>query len=588
MEERKRLSNEEKLKLMQEYIEVTGNEIKTDTTYKGYKLGNMQNNLRQSYSRGTLKMPENLLKQFEKLGIMKKGKQRKAKTTQQEKYDFLMGIAGYSQDERGKAKMYNGATTREVVHQMQVEYNRGNLRLTEEQIRNLKQNGFLRCSTQEKEELAKKYVIPVKYLIDIIERYGSYEVFIDQYKKGEIDYDFPKEVFCGYRGITLSEQDITERQKLAYSNLMEKIIGNVYEVGTMYIDIDEVNRVIEEVLTDIEKPIIQMRFGLEGKKFSLEECGKRFNVGPERIRQREVKATQKLRRPKRSRTFIGNIKLERANLKKFELEYKNAENCVDALNKIREFIKGLNQETRRNIGDVRLEEIGIIGMTFSPDEPEIKTMQDLLDFIKNEKNAELDRIRDIPLEYTKLSRRISSTLRMHGIYTLRDTTKLSESELRKIRCLGSKAIAEIVSTVESLGLKLHETDSQGMEDSDNGENNTEKKILTILELCDKKSPEYIDRLNELNLEIERLRKKIRRYDIAYQNYIEKENIFDPNAIVPATPKRIQEENSDVSNNQEQMQREALLNSIRANQKELAKIEAILARFGLDNETVERD
>ena len=589
MRERKRLSNEEKLELMQEYIQVTGMKIRTGTTYKGHNLGSMQNNLRKSYSIGTLKMPEDLLRKFEKAGIIQKEKQRKAKTTQQEKYDFLMKIAGYSQDEQKKAKMDNGLTTLEVVRQIQIEYSRGKLRLTEEQMGNLRRNGFLRYSTSEKEEFAKKYKLPVKYVVDIMKKYGSYEAFIEQYKQGKIDYEFPREVFCGYRGITLSEKDMTEGQKLAYSNLMERIIGRVCDVGVMYIDVDEVNRVLAESLTDIERLVIQTRFGLEGPKLTLEQCGKRFNVGLERARQKEGKALCKLRIPKRMNTFIGNIKLEKENLKKFELEYENAKRCIDALNKVSDFIKGANQETRRNIGDVDLEELGIIGMTFSTDGPEIKTIQGLLDFAESEKNAQLDRIRDLPIECTKLSSRIATTLNAYGVYTLRDLTKMSETEISQIRRFGPKTKAEIIATIEDLGLKMREDNSQGIKDSDNEENNAEKRALAVLELCDKKIPEYTARVNELALEIEKLRNKVRRYDIAYQNYLNQEDIFDPNAIVPAVPKRIQkQENNSARNNQEQTKKEALLESIRQNQKQLAQLQEILARFGLDDSISEKD
>lgn len=583
------LSNEEKLRLMLEYMRETGKDITANTEYKGYKLGHFQNNLRQSYFNGTLKMEDNLLKRFKEAGIIQERKQRKEKTTQQQKYNFLMGIAGYNHDEQRKAQMDSGLSTLEVIRQMQIEYNRGNLRLTEEQIENLKRNGFLRHSTPEREELAQRYKIPIKYIVDIIKKYGSYEAFTEQYKTGKTDYDFKREVFCGYRGITLSEEDITEGQKLAYSNLMETLIGKTCEVGAIYLDVDELNTALSEALTDIEKLVIQMRFGLGGQKLSLEECGKRFNVGSERTRQREVKAILKLRIPKRLGTFIGNIKLERANLKKFELEYKNAEKCIDALNKIKEFIKCADQETRRNIGVVSLERLGIRKMTFSPGESEIKTIQDLFDFSESEKEAELDRIRDMPLEYTKLSNRVVTTLKAHGIYTLRGITKISESELNRMRRFGPKTKSEIISTMESLGLKMRDADLQGTKDSDNEENNAEKKILAVLELCDKKTPEYIARSNELRLEIERLRNKIKRYDIAYQNYLNQENIFDSNAIVPAVSKKIpeQDNNSD-RNSGEEMKKKALLESIRQNQKQLAELQGILARFGLDESTLGKD
>lgn len=57
-----------------------------------------------------------------------------------------------------------------------------------------------------------------------------------------------------------------------------------------------------ESLTDREKTVLRLRFGLDdGKARTLEEVGREFNVTRERIRQIESKALRKLRHPSRSR-----------------------------------------------------------------------------------------------------------------------------------------------------------------------------------------------------------------------------------------------------------------------------------------------
>ncbi|MCR4611922.1 MAG: RNA polymerase sigma factor RpoD [Lachnospiraceae bacterium] len=57
-----------------------------------------------------------------------------------------------------------------------------------------------------------------------------------------------------------------------------------------------------ETLTDREKKVLILRFGLEdGRSRTLEEVGREFNVTRERIRQIEAKALRKLRHPSRSR-----------------------------------------------------------------------------------------------------------------------------------------------------------------------------------------------------------------------------------------------------------------------------------------------
>ena len=57
-----------------------------------------------------------------------------------------------------------------------------------------------------------------------------------------------------------------------------------------------------ESLTDRERQVVKLRFGLEdGRARTLEEVGKEFKVTRERIRQIEAKALRKLRHPSRSK-----------------------------------------------------------------------------------------------------------------------------------------------------------------------------------------------------------------------------------------------------------------------------------------------
>ena len=63
-----------------------------------------------------------------------------------------------------------------------------------------------------------------------------------------------------------------------------------------------------ETLSDRERQVLEMRFGLEdGRSRTLEEVGREFGVTRERIRQIEAKALRKLRHPtraKRLRDFL--------------------------------------------------------------------------------------------------------------------------------------------------------------------------------------------------------------------------------------------------------------------------------------------
>ena len=59
--------------------------------------------------------------------------------------------------------------------------------------------------------------------------------------------------------------------------------------------------ILLNTLSDREKTVIEMRFGLDGKDTkTLEECGKRLNITKERVRQIENSALKKLRNPVRT------------------------------------------------------------------------------------------------------------------------------------------------------------------------------------------------------------------------------------------------------------------------------------------------
>ena len=68
------------------------------------------------------------------------------------------------------------------------------------------------------------------------------------------------------------------------------------------------NVAINDRLTDREKTVIILRFGLHDEKYrTLEEVGKQFGVSRDRIRQIEAKSLRKLRGPKHRRNLIDYI-----------------------------------------------------------------------------------------------------------------------------------------------------------------------------------------------------------------------------------------------------------------------------------------
>ncbi|MDQ3328148.1 MAG: sigma-70 family RNA polymerase sigma factor, partial [Chloroflexota bacterium] len=69
---------------------------------------------------------------------------------------------------------------------------------------------------------------------------------------------------------------------------------------------DELGRVLSDTLTEREKLVLQMRFGLgNGTVYPLEKVGERLNVTRERVRQIEKQALLKLRKPSVAAKLAG-------------------------------------------------------------------------------------------------------------------------------------------------------------------------------------------------------------------------------------------------------------------------------------------
>lgn len=454
----KRLSNEEKLELMLGYESTTGEKIKANTEYKGYQIGHIRNNLRQAYFNGTLKMEEDLLKKFIQSGFIKEDKERKKKTSTQEKYDFLIKMVGKTESELECAKMENGASFTAVRNSLQSSYNNGKLDLKPEQIESLIKAGFLNYSKAEQEEAIKKYGIPARYVQDITRRYGSYENFLEKYKKKEVDYDFGDDVFCGARCVTLSGEELTAVQKLAYYNLVRTIRGNTPGEPLAYIDIDEIERILSEKLSEIEIQTIKLRFGFDGKKHSLEECARIIGITLQRVRLIEQKALRKLFPPNITRMFFGIGKRDEESLAKYRAEYDGIEEYIKEFNIIRKFITGEEGKLRTDITDIILSRIGVSGKIFLDGIIENRTMKDLIESAKPEKREVSEEVLQIPIESLELSSRSINGLKRNKINTISDLLKYSERELLSKRYLGAKSVREILGLLINMGLTCRTDD----------------------------------------------------------------------------------------------------------------------------------
>ncbi len=95
---------------------------------------------------------------------------------------------------------------------------------------------------------------------------------------------------------------IGEDQDAALGNFIEDKRAISPEVSVMDYNLGELTKSALLSLTPREQEIMRMRYGLNetGKEHTLEECGQKFLVTRERIRQIEEKALRKLRIPYRS------------------------------------------------------------------------------------------------------------------------------------------------------------------------------------------------------------------------------------------------------------------------------------------------
>ena len=352
-----RLTREEKLEIMTEYMDTTGQTIKTNTTYKGYNIGRWQANFRAAYYSGKLDMEPKLLGKFIGKGIIRKEKER-IQASQQEKYEFLMGLVGKSEEEQKQSKMKTGLSFLEVKHSLQIEYNRGQLKLSLEQIDELMENGFLNYSREVQKRITEEIGLPRKYAQDIVKKYGSYQEFLRQYKSESIDYEFGDDIFCGYRGITISEQEMTVEQKLGYANLVKDLFGVLdfnFEDGD-YIDIDSLNKCIE-ALSDTQITCIRGHYGLDGDRYTYQEMGEKLGIKRSAVGASINRGINDIRIFQiRKNNPKGNVKrkLQQCQRGKEVQEIAKAD-----LEKIRDYIRDENGNLKEIIDDISLEELGI-------------------------------------------------------------------------------------------------------------------------------------------------------------------------------------------------------------------------------------
>ena len=162
-------------------------------------------------------------------------------------------------------------------------------------------------------DCARTIRIPVHYN-DKIRKYSQ----ALQKLSPEYGDNIPDKIVAEYLGWT--EAEVEDVKAILYSNTCMSLdvpIGEDDDVTIvdMIADINnteeiafktDLSRILEEcfdTLTEKEREILKLRFGFYDRSYTLEECGQKYGVTRERIRQIENKTLRKLRHVSKARKF---------------------------------------------------------------------------------------------------------------------------------------------------------------------------------------------------------------------------------------------------------------------------------------------
>ncbi len=116
-------------------------------------------------------------------------------------------------------------------------------------------------------------------------------------KEMEIDPDRVREIFKIAQKTTSLETPIGDEEDSLLGDFIPDESQSPYDQTSQRLLKENVQEVMNG-LSDRERRVLEMRFGLHGEKpMTLEEVGREFGVTRERIRQIEAKALRKLRHP---------------------------------------------------------------------------------------------------------------------------------------------------------------------------------------------------------------------------------------------------------------------------------------------------
>lgn len=530
---------EQKLRIMLEYMKKTGESIKKDTVYEGYSIGAWKYNLRQSYRNGVLNISDELLKKFIDSGIIIEGKERRDKTSQQEKYEFLMQMVGKTPEEIRNARMKNGFSVRAAKKFLQIEYNKGNCSLSNEQIENLIEAGILKPLVDRRIALIDKFGLPVNLAVKAEKIWESKDNLLKEYKtmdksicedssKYEIlEYLCTSDFFHAPNIISVSSESISELQKVRYWRFVTDVFNIKssmrYFNSEEYLDIDEIKSSLSS-LTDIEKKSLEYKYGLiDGRKYTIRDIHEKTNWSTSWVSQIIGNAMRKMRHPSRSNGIIKSTKdfdMLEQRCSDLRIDIENISNFIEEIINIRAYI--CENGEINNIDELDYKNLGISYKT-----------------LKHLKELNLNKYEKLPLEELHLSTRSFNLLTKNGIHTLGDLMDKSEFELAAFRGMGITCLNEI----REKRAPYVKTKSL----------NKKESATISIKRCDEALKEYSEQKDSLKKELKQIQTKLKQerkeYSMAKEFYLTEEDCFNPDAIIPGIDRKPENTIAESSNNE---------------------------------------
>ena len=306
--------------------------------------------------------------------------------------------------------------------------------------------------------LEKKYGINRKFAVRLLQDFGTLDNFREAYIDLRLDLINNKAIY--YKDILDKHNEVAKYIKdlpvvetydmessPRYSSLMNAITGGEIKskvLGKGYTE--DVDKALE-LLTDRERKVLTMRFGLNGEQpKTLKEISHCFNLSGERMREIEAKALRKMRYQKKIKNIV------------FDKVYNASEEFVQSYFQMHDVFVNENEP------NLTEEEIGKL-MTICEREKQIEIEREgqrKKQEIKNQESEfkntikELTKNGDVPIDDLMLSKRAYNCMRRAGIRTVSELLEKiqTEEDFKKFRFLGKKTKKEIIDEIHDAGFNF--------------------------------------------------------------------------------------------------------------------------------------